>query len=168
MIDLTEQQITRRFDQLVSLRKTLDQTYQYIERFIRPFSGEFFKPESSEHEVLWRRRQIYDATAPNAVNLLAAQLHGNLTSPATRWFDLAFRDKKLKDNKDAVEWLEECTERVYQALLESDFNLEASKTYLDLVSYGTAVIAEEEENAIEWKGVDFTSFPVRAFAIVDR
>ena len=153
--------IIRRFDSLVSLRKNLDDTFQAIEKYVVPFKGEFFKPESSELEVEWRRRQIYDSTAPNAANLLASQIHGNLTSPSVKWFGLTFRKQELKESTDAMKWLEECEERLWQALLESDFNVQAAEAYLDLVSFGTACLTEEPVSQTEWKGIDFTAVPVR-------
>ena len=155
------QLLRNRFDQLVSQRKTLDWTLQQIEKHVVPFRGEFFKPETSELEVEWRRRQIYDSTAPVACNLLASQMHGNLTSPAIKWFDLTFRDLSLRENKEAKEWLEVCADRIYQALTDSDFNVEAAEVYLDLTSYGTAIVTEEVEDEAVWKGLDFTALPVR-------
>lgn len=153
--------IRNRFDSLVSLRKTIDQTFQFIEKYIVPYRGEFFKPELSELEVQWRRRQIYDSTAVNAANLLASTMHAGLTSPSIKWFDLTFRDPKLRENKPAMEWLEECGDLMYQALNDSDFNVEAAEIYLDLTSFGTAVITEEAESDAEWQGLDFTALPVR-------
>lgn len=155
------QLLRNRFDQLVSQRKTLDWTFQTIEKHVVPFRGEFFKPETSELEVEWRRRQIYDSTAPVACNLLASQMHGNLTSASIKWFDLTFRDLALRENKEAKEWLEVCSDRIYQALTDSDFNVEAAEVYLDLTSYGTAIVTEEVEDEAEWKGLDFTALPVR-------
>ena len=155
------QEIRNRYDQLVSLRKTLDQTYQYVERYVRPYAGEFFRPEFSEHEVLWRRRHIYDSTAPNSCNLLAAQMHSNLTSPSVKWFDLVFRDKNLQKQNTLVKWLEECSLIMWQALLESDFNLEAAAAYVDLCSFGSAFISEEEESEESWEGIDFSTVPIR-------
>lgn len=158
---MNSEEIIRRYDQLVSNRKTLDDTYQAIEKFVVPFRGEFFKPMSSELEVEWRRRQIYDSTAPNAANLLASQIHGDLTSPSLRWFSLTFRQKELRDNTEAMTWLEECEEVVWQALMESDFNTEGAEVYLDLVSFGTATITEEPVSDTEWKGLNFSAVPVR-------
>ena len=153
--------IRLRFDALESLRKTLDDTLQAIEKFILPYRGEFFKPLTSEFEVEWRRRKIYDSTAPVACNLLAAQIHSNLTSPSVRWFSLRFRDAEINDRQDVKKWLQEVEERIWQALLESDFNMEIAETYLDLCGYGTACLFMEEMDENEWQGLNFTAMPVR-------
>lgn len=142
-------------------RKTLDNTYQIIEKFVRPFTGEFFKPLNSENEVDWRRREIYDSTAIVAADLLAGQIHANLVSPSVKWFDLRFRTDDLEDDVDAQKWLDGLEESVWQAFLDSSFNLDVAEFLTDLVSYGSAVMFEEEENEEKWEGIDFSAINVR-------
>lgn len=154
-------QIRRRFDALVSQRKTLDNTFQAIEKFIVPYRGEFFKPEQSMLEVEWRRRYIYDSTAPVACDTLASKIHTNLTSPSIRWFELRFRNDKINDMQGAKEWIEQVQDEIWQALLESDFNMEIAETYLDLCSFGTAILFEEEISEENWEGITFTAIPVK-------
>ena len=158
---MTPEEIRQRFDSLWSQRQNLNDTLQAIEKYVVPYRGDFFKPNSSEHEVEWRRRMIYDSTAPVAADLLASQIHSNLTSPSIRWFELKFRVAQLNDRQDAKEWLDAVQNQIWQTLLESDFNMEISECYLDLVSFGTAILFEEELNEEEWEGITFTSMPVR-------
>ena len=153
--------IRQRFDALESQRKTLDDTFQTIEKFVVPYRGEFFKPLSSMLEVEWRRRYIFDSTAVVSCDTLASKIHTNLTSPSIRWFELRFRDETLNDMQDAKEWLEGVQNNIWQALLESDFNMEIAEAYLDLCSFGTAVVFEEELNEEKWEGLAFTTIPVR-------
>jgi hypothetical protein len=153
--------IRKRFDELVSLRSNLDDTFQDIERYVVPYRGEFFSPENSEQEVNWRRRGIYDSTAPIAADLLASSIHSNLTSPMIPWFHLAFRDDTLNKEGEPKEWLEGVERQIWQTLKESDFNMEIAETYLDLVSYGTAILFQEEISEEEWEGITFTSMPVK-------
>jgi hypothetical protein len=155
------EQIRLRFDSLYSQRKTLDNTFQVIEKYVVPYRGEFFKPMTSMLEVEWRRRKIYDSTAPVACDLLASQIHSNLTSPSIRWFELKFRSDQLNDMQGAKEWLESVQSQIWQTLLESDFNMEIAETYLDLCAYGTAILFEEELDEDEWKGITFTAIPVK-------
>lgn len=154
-------EIKKRFDSLVTGRKTLDDTLQVIEEFVVPHRGEFFRPMESEHEVNWRRRNIYDSTAVDANETLSSSLQGSLTSPSVKWFALGFREKELNEDHDAMVWLEDCENRMFQALIDSNFNLESAEFYLDLTSYGTAIIVEEAESEDEWKGIDFQAAPIR-------
>ena len=154
-------EIKRRYDELHSLRQTLDSTLENIQKFVVPYRGDMFKPEASEFEVEWRRRGIYDSTAPIAADLLASSIHSNLTSPMIPWFQLRFRENALNEQQELMEWIERVQDQIWQALVESDFNMEIAETYLDLVSFGTAILMQEELSDTEWEGITFTAIPVR-------
>lgn len=155
-------EIRRRFDSLVSTRKTVEDVWDVINKLVVPFRGDFFRDISSEHAVTWRdNREIFDSTAVDAAGTLAASIHGSLTSPAIRWFELGYRDTKLNSVKEAMAWLEAGAEKCFNALQDSNFNLEANETYIDLVSYGTSMIVEEvEEKNGKFQKLNFQSVPV--------
>jgi hypothetical protein len=153
--------IVHRWQAHVSVRKTVEEHWQLIERFVCPGRGKFFQDEKSEHELTWRRRELYDSTAPMAAQSLAASIHGSLTSPATKWFRLRFRSDELNNMREAKEWLEECEDRVFMALQDSNFNIEAAEAYMDLVCFGTTVLVEETNDEAEWKGVEFQTIHIR-------
>lgn len=154
--------IVQRFDTLVSQRKTVEDVWDVINKLVVPFRGDFFRDITSEHAVTWRdNREIFDSTAVDAAGTLAASIHGSLTSPAIRWFELAWRDEALNDDKEARQWLEESAHKCFLALQDSNFNLEANETYIDLVSYGTSMIIEEvEEKNGKFQKLNFQSVPV--------
>ncbi len=158
---MDSQDLKKRYDSQVSQRKTLDDTLEIIEQFVSPFRGGFFEPLIVEQEVRWRRRKIYDSTAIDAAEMLSSSLQGSLTSPSTKWFAIAFRNSVLNEEQAAREWIEEVSNLMYQALIDSNFNLESAEFYLDLVSYGTGIIIEETEDETEWKGISFASAPIR-------
>lgn len=154
--------IVKRFDSLVQNRKTVEDVWEVINQLVVPFRGDFFRDITSEHAVTWRdNREIFDSTAVDAAGTLAASIHGSLTSPAIRWFELAFRSDELNSNKEAREWLENAAHQCFMALQDSNFNLEANETYIDLVSYGTSMIIEEvEEKNGKFQKLIFQSVPV--------
>jgi len=156
-------EIKQRYDALWAIRKTVEQDWDLIEKFITPLrGGKFFQEQSSEHEIDWRRgRDVFDSTAILAANTLASSIHGALTSPSIRWFDLRFRDDDLNLEDSATEWLQKCSEIIWYALQDSDFNLEVNEAYQDLVCFGNSCIIEEAESEIEWKGIDFSALPIR-------
>ena len=159
---MTPEIIGQRYEALTSQRKTIEQTWQWIERYVVPFRGKFFRPQTSEHEIEWSQRIIFDDTAIDAAKTLAASIHGALTNPSFQFFSLTFRKDELNNNSEAAEWLEECGERVYQALIDSNFGLEINEAYIDLTSFGTACIIEEaEEDEGEFKGLNFQAAPIR-------
>ena len=157
------QEIKARYDALWSIRKTPENTWDLIEKFIAPIrGGKFFQDQTSEHEIDWRRgRDVFDSTAILAANTLASSVHGALTNPSSRWFNLRFRTDDLNMEDAAIEWLQACSEAIWYALQESDFNLQINEAYLDLVSFGTSCVIEEAESEVEWKGLDFSTLPIR-------
>jgi len=160
---MTPEEIKQRYDALWTVRKTVESTWDLIEKFVVPIrGGKFFQSQTSEHEIDWRRgRDVFDSTAVLACNILASSVHGALTNPSNRWFGLRFRQDSLNIVDSAKEWLQACSEVIWHALQESDFNLQINEAYLDLVSFGTACLIEEAESELEWKGLDFSTLPIR-------
>jgi len=157
-------EIIQRYNSLKSQRKTVEETWEVIKRYVVPYRGEFFKEQNSEHSVEWRKnREVYDSTAPDAANTLASSIHWALTNPALQWFKLTFRDKALNTDVDAKAWLEDSATRIFQALQESNFNLETAECYLDLTTFGSSIVLQEvqEENG------QFDEFVFKAVPVED-
>ena len=156
-------EIMRRFRVCASQRTTVQENWDKIERFVCPYRGRMFKDNQNEHAIEWNKPNHYDSTAVNAAQSLAASLHSNLTSASLKWFDLSFRSQELNDDIDAREWLEHAGDAVFNALQDSNFELEANEVYLDLTSYGTSAILEEvkESGLNEFESLDFTAVPLK-------
>ena len=152
--------IVNRYRALESQRKTLDTLLNDIDQYFVPYRGEFFNDLLTEHQVEVHRTQIFDSTGVVAVQRLASFVHSNLTSPIVKWFGLRFRDEELNSEPEAKEWLEDTEERAWQSLQESDFDNSSAEVFKDIVSFGTAILMQEQKDDIEWKGMDFTALPV--------
>ena len=159
---MDNKQLIRRFEAVeLERRGSVEQIWDLIERFVLPFRGDFYQTLNSEHEVDWHRRDIYDSTAVFAVQSLAASLQSNLTNPSMSWFQLKFRDPELRDTDAAMEWLEQVSDKIFEALQDSNFNIEISEMYTDLVGFGTTVLTEENEDDLIWQGLNFQAIPIR-------
>jgi len=91
-----------------------------------------------------RTELIFDSSPLQAVELLAASLHGMLTNPSTPWFSLRFKDD-MENEDEAKEWLESATETMYAAFNRSNFQQEIFELYHDLITFGTAAMYIEED-----------------------
>jgi len=80
-----------------------------------------------------RNTLVFDATAIHALELLAASLHGMLTSSANRWFSMRFKESLLNEDDDAREWLESALDKMYLAFARSNFQQEIFESYHDLI-----------------------------------
>ncbi len=156
--------IVRRFNGLKGERENLNDVWDQIVRFIAPYRGRFFRDDHSEEGVEFRRPYCYDSTAIMASQSLAAHLHSRLTSPSFRWFGLRFRSDELNANREAAAWADECSARIFNALQDSNFNVEAAEGYQDIVDFGTAVVFEEEKvvpDSDAWEGLNFSTIPIK-------
>ena len=155
-------EIKSRFEAHKTDRQNIEGAWREVDKYVMPFRGKFKESIKNERENSWKARDHYDSTAPDSAQGLAASLHGSLTSMVTRWFDLRFFDDDLNDITEAKQWLEEVADLIFETLQASNFNLEASECYLDLVGYGNAAVMEEiDGDYIDFKGLDFKALPLR-------
>lgn len=154
-------EMIQNFKRLVTERVTLDATLDVIRKYFVPHRGEFFDDTTSEHSIDWRdTRDVYDTTGIDAADKLAANVQSALTNPSMKWFGFNFRDETLNADHAARAWLDECENITWRELKDSNFDVESSEFYLDIVSFGTAVLSEEAESELDWKGLNFKAAPM--------
>lgn len=152
--------LAKRYDRLITDRSVAQQQWEDIEFYVTPYRGRFFKDESEEGSIEWERGGVFDSTAPTAHQNLAARLHGTLSNPAIRWFDIRYRDEELNKKPEVAKWLATANERVYYALQDSNFNLEVNETYQDICGFGTSAMFLEDGDD---DPLIFTSIPLKEF-----
>ncbi|HWX50422.1 MAG TPA: portal protein [Roseomonas sp.] len=106
---------------------------------------------------------LYDATAPDAAEQLAASLLAELTPPWSRWFGLAPTAALAQgpEAAAAAEALEGAAETLQGHLDRSNFALEMHQAFLDLVVAGTGVLLVEEAPPGALSALRFTAVPLR-------
>jgi hypothetical protein len=87
-----------------------------------------------------RTDRLFDTTAVQAAQTLAANLMGAVTNQAIEWFRLAFRDQELRDNQEVAAWLDVCTAIMLAAYSASNFYQACHTFYLNLAVFGTAAM----------------------------
>lgn len=152
--------IVKRWDALFAERQaTVDGVWNDVETYVLPLRGEFYIEGGDEHQVDWDRGEVYDSTAIIACKQLAAAMQANITTFSQRWFDLSFSDDDMNSDHVAMEWIQEVERAVYDALVESNFDVEIAECFLDLCSMGTTILTEEEEE--DGSSLLFTALPLR-------
>ena len=110
--------LLKRFGKLVTQRQTWESHWQEVSDYMMPRKADVTKRRSPGDK---RSELIFDSSPLHAVELLAASLHGMLTNPSTPWFSLKFKNTDLPDEDVAKEWLEDSTEKMYEAFNRSNF-----------------------------------------------
>lgn len=111
--------------------------------------------------------KLFDSTALDAATKLSSHMQGALTSAASRWFSLAYAKRELNEIKDARDWLEDCSIRIYQMYSESNFYSEIAEVYLDLDVFATACILQEEKGNPTDESSPFGGFQFRTMSIAE-
>jgi len=91
---------------------------------------------------------LYDATSIHSNELMASALHGMLTNPSSTWFGLSTGDPLLDAIPEVRAWLQKSADKIIQILNNSNFQTEIHEIYLDLGSFGTAVLRIEEDDDV--------------------
>lgn len=124
-------------DGLKSARQVTEDHWQECMTYIVPRKGDITSSRQAGQKV---GQELFDSTAINANELLAAALHGMLTNPAIRFFELVFGDPALDRDEEVKKWLEEVSDRMFVLMNNSNFQTEIHEIYIDLGSIGTACL----------------------------
>jgi len=158
--------IKKRCSSLEASRKTWEDHWQEILDYVMPRKADvtFVRARGTK-----RTEILFDSTAITANNLLAASLHGTLTSPSLPWFTLKLRNEELMEERDVQLWLEDSGRRMYDTFNESNFNTEVHELYLDLCSVGTgALFVEEANEGFEKGSIHFNTLHIAEYFIQEN
>jgi hypothetical protein len=104
--------------------------------------------------------QLFDGTAPDAVEQLAASLLAELTPPWSRWFGFRPGHEVSAEERPALAaFLEDAAERVQGHFARSNFAVEIHQCFLDLVTVGTATLLFQEAPVGEPSAFRFAAVP---------
>lgn len=146
-----------RFSQLKTHRTVWQSHWEEIRDLVRVNTTSFTSSHSrGDH----RTRNIYDGTAPWALEQFAAGLHGHMTSPTERWFNINIKGFEATDDDDILFWLELVSDSIFSEFGKSEVNINPAlhEAYLDLGAFGTCIVFQDYN--IEKKHIVFRSFPL--------
>lgn len=105
--------------------------------------------------------KLFDGTAPDAVDQLAASLLSNLTPPWSKWIGLmAGTEVNDEDAEIIAPKLENISKTLQFHFDRSNFTIEIHQCFLDLVTAGTACLMLEESPLGEASAFQFTAVPL--------
>ncbi|HRK95352.1 MAG TPA: portal protein [Rhodospirillales bacterium] len=158
MTRLDPKRVLERYARARARRMTWEAHWQECYEFALPHRDSAIR---AGHGGEKKTERLFDGTAPDAVDQLAASLMAQLTPPWSSWFgfvpgpdaDAGLRQLMAPD-------LERMT-RVVQANFDrSNFVVEMHQCYLDLVTAGTACLMFEEAAPGEDTAFRFTAVPM--------
>lgn len=150
--------LIRRYDQAKDRRSTWESTWQECYDYTLPQRGGF---TSVMQPGKIRTEHLFDGTALDAVDQLAASLLGHLTPPWTQWFGFKPGPDLNPEEAQALAPILEDSAKVIQAHFDrSNFSVEMHQCFLDLVVGGTAALYFEEAEPGAFSAFKFSSVPL--------
>ncbi len=137
--------LRKKFDTLNNDSKVVRGVWNELEKYVVPYRGRMFTKDSGEGSVQWDKYDHYDSTAPQSHQILTSSVHGAIFPPV-QWFSLKFKDESLKNDGEAAEWLADTNKRIFHAIDNSNFALEADELLLDLTGFGHGFMVSEANN----------------------
>ena len=154
--------VRRRFERARSARGAWEPLWQECYEFALPPAQSSLQsanaPTGAPPALSGR---LFDGTAPDAVDQLAASLLARLTPPWSRWFGLAAgRDLTQDEQQKVGPELEAIAETLQMHFDRSNFAVEIHQCYLDLAAAGTACLLFEEAPIGTDSAFRFTAVPL--------
>ncbi len=131
-------------DKICANRSNFETVWEQISEFVLPNRGDFITKRSPGER---RDLRVFDTTAIQANEMLAAALFSGLTNPSSRWFNLRPQNKNALKSEAAKVWIDDVTTAMYTIFNsdESNFYQQFHELLLDLVAYGTAIMYIDED-----------------------
>lgn len=147
------QGIVKTCQKLKSRRSTADSTFQEISDYILLNKGDF---QASHARGDRRDKRVFDSTAIQANEQLSSILHGGLTDPTQRWFNLRPTEEAFNQVHEFRLWLDQVHKIMMDVFTksESGFQQQNHELFLNLTGYGTGAMWVVDEKD---KGITFSS-----------
>lgn len=152
------QPLLMRYESACKMRSNWESLWQECYDFALPQrAGFLYKTRAGQRQT----DKIYDATAMDAADQLAASLLGNLTPVWSQWFGLKPGPELTNEEAERLAPVLEKTAKIIQDQFDrSNFSVEIHQCYLDLVVGGTASLYFEESEPGDFSAFRFASIPL--------
>jgi hypothetical protein len=158
MADPSLDQLRRSFRRATERRTPWEQLWRDCYAYALPLRGFGLGSEFAAASRFAER--LFDSTAADAVEQLAASLLAELTPPWSRWFGLRPGQNVPAEHEGAfAEELDRVANRIQGHFDRSGFAVEIHQCFLDLATVGTATLMFREAPAGEASAFRFTAVP---------
>jgi len=155
---LTPQQVLARYHRALKARQPWESHWRECYEFALPRREGGLgaaQPGAKQYD------RLFDGTAPDAVEQLAASLLSELTPPWGQWFGvIAGPELEQIDAEELAGEFERISTVLKSNFDRSNFAVEMHQCYLDLVTAGTASLLLEESGPGEQTAFRFTAVPL--------
>ncbi len=135
-------QIMETWEKLFAERSHWESHWSEVTHYCIPHKENFFSKRTPGTKL---PADLYDSVQIASAQIFAAGIHGYMTNPSSRWFELGMRDPAYKDLAEVRHWMKTAEHETFNMLNQSNFNQEIHELYIDFGTLGTGIIYEEED-----------------------
>ncbi|MHA1549941.1 MAG: portal protein [Alphaproteobacteria bacterium] len=147
---MNKETLIRQFEKSQITRQTWESVWQECYAYALPDRG-LTKPMDKTSP------NLYDSTASDGVDQLAANLLAEMTPPWGDWFSL----QSMEENPELSLRLSKGEKQIKAHLDRSNFSIEIHQCYLDLITIGTACLLIEDAPIGQSSAFNFKAIPMR-------
>lgn len=154
--------IVRRWDSLKAERATWESHWQEVLELTLPGRADVTVQTAPGAK---RSAHLYDSTAGQAAEELAAGLQSAMTPRDRPW--LSFRARGLDNDRGVRDWLVTARDTLLEEFAASNFYAAVHECFLDLVTVGTANLLTEEKplTRLGFNGFAFQCVPIAEYVV---
>jgi hypothetical protein len=155
--DANGKKCIQEFEKCRSMRYNFENQWQDIRELVRPNTADFNRNATQGDR---RTENIFDGSAPWALEQFAAGLDSFLTSPTERWFNISLAEENEELSDEALLWLEQVSDILFKEYAKPNVNLNPClhEVYQDLGAFGTSVLYQDWD--YDNRHVHFRAFPL--------
>jgi hypothetical protein len=159
MAELALDALAARYRRAKERRRPWERLWRECYAYAQPLRGTELDPSARPGTNYAER--LFDSTAPDAAEQLAAILLAELTPPWSSWFGLVpGLDVGPLDEGAVAELLDDATGRLQAHFDRSNFAVEMHQAFLDLVTRGSGTLLLEEAPLGRASAFRFTAVPM--------
>jgi hypothetical protein len=151
-----------RFAQLKAERRTWDDRWRDVARYIMPWKGRFSESGDRPNRGDDKEDKRMESTVTLALRRLAAGMQSGMTSPVRPWSRLRLHDEDLEKHGRVKDWLQYVETRMRKVFASSNFYDVAHNSYTEVAAFGTTVVWE---GAHPQKLLNFKLFGVGEYSL---
>lgn len=140
---LSRDRYSKRRAAMRAKRSSYDEHWRDLGEHILPRRTRFNDEDANKGDK--RNDKIYNGTATQALNILAAGMMAGLSSPSRPWFKLVLTDKDAASRQDVQAWLVDVRDRMLEVMAASNVYSGLHNVYRDIGCFGTSAMIVEED-----------------------
>lgn len=139
----TKEQYQKRISAMKSERESYVTVWKDIRDYQFPFRGRFDNEDPNDGKR--RDKKIFNNRPTNYARIMAGGMMAGTATKARPWFRVETFDPALMEREDVKLWLDKVQRRLYQILATSNFYDALPVVLLELILFGTAAMAVDED-----------------------